>query len=50
MNHLSFNSGPLRYCLTGNCLSVYDSNGKKLWCKFFESIKKAREIFGELAL
>ncbi len=50
MEHLTFNSGALRYSLVGNCLSVYDSNGKKLWFKFFESIKKAREIFAELAL
>lgn len=47
--NMTFDSGPLHYSLTGNCLSVFDCNGTKLWCKFFESVRKARKFFAEIA-
>lgn len=49
MNHLEFNSGSLRYSLTGNCITVFNKSGVKIWHRFFESVEVARKAFLELA-
>lgn len=48
MVHLEFTSGKLRYCLTGSVLTVFDSDGTKLWHKFFKSVEVARKTFLKL--
>ena len=45
---MSFESGKLRYSLTGNCLTVFSKSGRALWRRFFDTINEARIIFMEL--
>lgn len=42
---MRFRSGRMIFILTGKVLSVYTSDGTKVWCKFFPSIDVAREEF-----
>lgn len=42
---MRFRSGIMVYILTGKVMTVYTSNGVKVWTKFFNSVDEAREEF-----
>ena len=42
---MRFRSGVMVYILTGKVMSVYTTDGTKVWCKFFNTIDEAREQF-----
>ncbi len=48
MKHLEFMSGKFRYCLTGDCITVFDGNGTAVWHKFFDDHETAKKTFLEL--
>ena len=48
MKHSRFVYLGQSYCLTGNCITVYDTNGKKLSNKFFKDCGSALVAFAEI--
>lgn len=48
MKHSRFVYMGQSYILTGNCITVYDTNGKKLSNKFFKDFGSALEAFAEI--
>lgn len=44
MKHLEFEVEEKKYCMTGNCISVYQ-DGVKLFYRFFTTIEEARKVF-----
>ena len=48
MKHLEFMSGGFRYSLTGDCITVFDGRGVKLWHRFFDTHEDAKKAFLEL--
>lgn len=48
MKHGRFTFGNLCYILTGNCITIYNTNGEKLEHKFFVDWESAWLEFSEL--
>ena len=48
MKHLEFASGEFRYSLCGDCITVFDGNGRALWRRFFDTHEDAKKAFLEL--
>ena len=48
MKHSRFDYLGQTYILTGNCVTVYDTNGKKISNKFFNDCHSALIAFAEI--
>lgn len=48
MKHSRFDYLGQTYILTGNCVTVYDTNGKKISNKFFNDCQSALIAFAEI--
>ena len=48
MKHSRFNYCGKSYCLTGNCITVYNTDGKKLSNKFFNDCQSALIAFADI--
>ena len=48
MKHSRFNYLGQTYVLTGNCITVYNTNGKKLSNKFFNGCQSALIAFADI--
>lgn len=45
MRHLEFDWCGFRYCLTGQCITVYTEDGEKLFHRFFKTQLDAKKAF-----
>lgn len=48
MKHTRFNYLGKTYILTGNCITVYNTDGKKLSNKFFNDCQSALVAFADI--